>query len=75
MVSLNNYKEFTKKNWHPEKQVIKWKDYTYEINTISVKNISESQVRKELNTNSVKGDGELANFNNNALETFYTTFR
>lgn len=75
VISLKGYKEFTKKNWHPQKQIIKWKDYTYEITTISVKNISDSQVRSELSTNSVKRDGDLTNFNNSALETFYTVFR
>ncbi len=75
VISLNNYKEFGKKNWHPQKQTIKWKDYTYEIKTISVKSISSSQVNKELSTNSIRNDGDLTNFNNPALETFYTIFR
>jgi len=75
IVSLSKYKEFGKKNWQPQKQVIKWKKYTYEINTVSVNAISESQVRKELSTNNLTKDGDLTNYNNNALETFYKVFR
>ncbi len=75
VINLINYKEFTKKNWHPRKQIIKWKHHTFEINTISVTPISSRQVNSELSTNSLKNDGQLVNFNNEALESFYKIFR
>ena len=74
-INLSKYKKIEKKMWQPMSQVIKFNNYTIKVNTISVAPISKALVQKEFNvTNSLRSEAKL-NFNNSALESFYSKFR